>query len=747
MSRNFELWTGQSSESLPAIVIPSGRDKPGPSRHSRHADVEVKGSEWLRVLEILKTRWHSSVLFAALVAATAIGVTFLMKTVYEPEARLEVDPPGAEIFSLQGHDGAGASADYVETQAQNLQSDGLALEVIRTLHLDQNRDFAGKAASGGETPALSGDTTIQLTPAESQALIEFNKSRKVIRDSASRLITVSVAAHDPAVAASATNTLVSLFIERDFKMRNDAIAQSTQWLQKQLVDIRQRMDESNRALEKLEGASGIGAIGENQNSFSERMVELQRQLMQAQADRIQLQAYLDKLNAVASSSLPQINSNLVVQQLTTRLAEARAELAQTQAVYGENHPNTKKLQNETNELQTQLNAQRTAILNDLKTSYTAAQAREHLMQSQMEGANKQMSVLAQYNALKKESDANTQLYSVLYQKIKEAAIAAETKSSNVRIVDFARILNRPTRPHRRQNIAFGLLGGLFGGLILAFLLEALDTRIHTPEDIKQCLGAETVSIMPVFLKGDGRYPLPHPGRELLVHKASGGMRPFLLDRPNSPESEALRGIYTAVRLSWRNQSGARVLLIASPLSGEGKTTLSVNLAVALAQHASTCIVDADLRKAGVGPTLGVASKRGLGDVLSGKMELDDALVPNVHLPGLTFLPAGSVTGDPGRLIASSAMGNLIATLKQRFEFVVIDSPPILPVADARSLSVLADGIVMVGRAGTTTRANLKRATEMLREIRSAPILEIVLNAAEYPVVNYGYYNYGASETA
>jgi len=175
--------------------------------------------------------------------------------------------------------------------------------------------------------------------------------------------------------------------------------------------------------------------------------------------------------------------------------------------------------------------------------------------------------------------------------------------------------------------------------------------------------------------------------------------------------------------------------------------LSVNLALALAQHGSTCIVDADLRKSGVASTLGVTAKHGLGDVLSGNMELDEALVPNVHVPGLTFLPPGLVSKEPGSMIASSAMTDLVGKLKQRFEFVVIDSPPILPVADARSLSTLVDGIVMVGRAGKTTQANLRRAMELLRDVRSAPVLEVVLNAAEYPAVNYSYYNYGASETA
>jgi capsular exopolysaccharide synthesis family protein len=713
-------------------------------------DPQTENPEWLRAIEVIKKHWRMSLLFAVVVAVSVTTFTLLMKPVYEPEARLEVDPPGAEIFSLQGHDGNGESPNYVETQAQNLQADGLALDVIRTLHLDQNSDFAGKAMSGGAPATQPNDSEVEnvvrLKPAENHALMVFKDSRKVVRASAGRLITVSVGAHDPVLAAQITNTLVNLFIERDFKTRNDAISQSTKWLQRQLDDIRQRMDDSNRALAKLQDATGIGAIGENQNSFSERMIELSRQLMQAQADRIQLQAYLDKLNAVQSNSLPQISSNPVVQQLTTKLAETRAELAQTLAVYGQNHPNARRLQNQVNELQSQLDAQRSSILSDLKTSYGAAQAREQLMQSQMAGANKQMAVLAQYNALKKEADANTQLYAVLYQKIKEAAIAAETKSSNIRVVDRARVLDRPTRPDRQKNLALGLIVGLLGGVILAFLLEALDTRIRTPEDIRRCLGAESVSVMPLIGKPAG-FALAQPRMKLLSQKTREASPTFLLDRPNSPESEALRGIYTAVRLSWQNEGGAaRVLMIASALQGEGKTMLSVNLALALAQHGSTCIVDADLRKRGLAPMMGVATAHGLEDVLSGTMSLDEAVVSNVCLPGLSVLAAGMACSDPGTLIASSAMSDLVGELRQRFEFVVIDSPPILPVADARSISVLVDGILMIGRSGVTTRANMKRAVEMLREVRSAPVLEYILNAADYPATKYGTYNYPYGST-
>jgi len=696
-------------------------------------------TDWLHVIDILKKHWRLSAAFALAVTMSVTVITLMKKPVFEPQARVEVDPPGAEVFSLQGNNNSGTATDYIETQAQNLQNDELTLEVIRKLHLDQSPYFGEDPNAVSSGPRLSTEVAVPLTPAENRALFVFKQSRTITRDVASRLITVSVSSHNPIVAATVTNTLVNMFIERDYKLRNNAISQSSKWLQGQLDDIRQRMDDSNRALTSFEKDNGISTIGDSQNRFTEQMGELSRQLMQAQADRIQLQSYLNDLNGVEDKSLPQVNSNPVVQDITKRLVDVKAQISETRAIYGTNHPNTRKLQNQADELQLQLNAQRAAILRDLRTSYTAAQAREHLMQSQMQGASKQMTMLAQYNALKKEADANTQLYQALYQKIKEAAIAAETKSSNVRVVDRARVLDTPTRPHRKQSIGIGVLIGILGGIILAFLREAMDTRIHTPEDIKRCLGTESVSIVPVISNAVQAVQFgpwqPHNEQQ----------RPYLfqVDRPNSPEGEALRSISVSVRLSRQNARAPQVLLIVSPLVGEGKTTLSINLALALARHGRTCIVDADLRKEGVAPALGVTANYGIREVLSKAMGIDQALVSAGWLPNLSLLGVGSAPGEPGGLISSSAMSDLVESLRQRFDYIVIDSPPMLLFSDSRALSTLADGVIVVGRSGVTTRDSLKRTMEQLNGVRSAPVVELVLNAAESPAMDYrNYPSYG-----
>jgi capsular exopolysaccharide synthesis family protein len=748
MSRNFELLrqAQPNADPLELISVPGEVTPAPPVRYQAPPRRAVAGvpavteTDWLRAIKVLKKHWRPGALLAAVVFSAVALLTFLTRPTYEPTATVQIDPPGSEVFSMQGNNTSSSPTEYIATQAKNLQSDQLALHVIRALNLAQNPDFAGKAAAAapGDTGAAPSDSP-QLTAAETQALKTFQKRVVVNRDVTSHLVYVSVGAHDPVLAAAATNTLVNQFIERDYRLRHEAIVQSSEWLQKQLDDIRQRMEASNQTLAEFQKSSGIAALGDNQNTFAEQMTELNRQLMQAQADRIQLQSYLSKFSGQASSSLPQISGNPVVQVLTQKLAEVRAQLAENLAVYGKNHPIVKKLQNQADELQSQLEAQRGAIVKDLKTSYTAAQAREQMMESQMKGTTKQLALMAQYTALKKEADANTQLYNNLFAKIKEAGINAESKSSPVHVVDNARVLDHPTRPHRLANLALGLVAGLFGGVLLAFIREGFDTTVHTAEDVRKCLGTGSVSIMPVIGAGPAA-----SGVKLLSSQggAEGASSVFLLERPNSPEAEALRGLYTSVRLSSQHGRPPQAILVASPYPGEGKTTLSVNLSIALAQTGSTCIVDADLRKEGVAGLLGIKPAHGLSDVLANQMKLDEVLVPAGNIPNLTLLSTGPAVTDPAQLVTSGAMSEVIRQLRMRFDFVLVDSPPIVPFADGRALSTLVDGVVLVGRSGVTKREGLARALELLQEVQCAPILDVVLNAAESAFINYGHYRYG-----
>lgn len=698
---------------------------------------ETRGAEWLRALEIIRKHWRISVLFAAVLMVTVIVVTLTLKPIYEPVARIEVDPPG-EQFSLEGG-ASGSDAEYLETQAQNLKSDKVAIDVIHRLHLDQDPEMVGLRQSKPK----DGDLAVyQLSAGEYSALRSLRKNLTIKRDTASRLISVSFSSHDPKMAALVTNTVVAAFIDDTYQDRHDAIMKSSEWLSRQLDDIRARMVESSRVLADFQKSIGVADVDTNKSTFTEQMSELNRQLTQAQADRIQLEALLKSVKAGSPDVLPEMRNNPVVQQLSTKLAEQRAELSQARVIYGVNHPNVKKLQSQVDELQSELEAQKTSVLGSIRTSYAAAQARENLMDSQIKGASSQLSQMARYNDLKKEAQTNSELYNTLYAKVKEAGIAAASKSSNLRVVDEAHVLDSPTGPNRMLTILVGMLAALAGGVGLAFIREQFDTRIFTPEDICGLVGTNNIAVMPLFL--------PSNDRQLQMPAGQGGApdsgKPpaglsFLLDRPHSPEAEALRSLYTSVMLS-RPGTPPQVVLVVSSLPGEGKTTVAVNLAMAMAQHGTTCLVDADLRRGRVAASLGVPSRPGLTDVLKGTSPLDRALV---HIPGLanlTVLPAHAGSEMAGQLVCSDRMRNVLNELRKDFQFVVVDSAPILPFADCRALSSLTDGLIFVGRSGITTRELVQRSLELLDQVHSAPVLQFVLNAADIKSPQYRYYQYG-----
>jgi polysaccharide biosynthesis transport protein len=753
VSRNFELMqqAGKDVARTPVDVSVRLADRRAPRVELTAAPASSGVSDWQRGLDVLRKHWRFSAMFAAAVMITVTAVTYLTTPTYEATARIEIDPPG-EVFSLEG--GASASdAEYLETEAQVLQTDNLAIDVIQKMRLDQNPEMVGRiSGSKAAADALPTADTQQLTQAEKIALVNFRAKLKVKRDTASRLIQIGFSSHNPEFAAQVTNTVVQTFIENTFQTRHNAIMKSSEWLSRQLDDIRAKMETSSKALADYQASIGIADVDGDKSTYTEHMGELSRQYTTAESDRIQIQSLLHNMQNGDPDSLPEVRNNPVVQTLSSRLAEQRGELAQTLVVYGKNHPMAKKLQSQVDELQSQLDGQKKAIVNSYKASYAAAEARERLMAAEMKGTTKEMGQMARYTALKKEVQTEVELYNSLYAKIKEAGIAAASKSANIRVVDAARAPETPASPQRLLNLSVGLLAALLGGVALAFICEELDNKLHSPEDIRRWIGNSNVSIIPVIgesARNDERLTWPKRMAGLLPSSATTEepqTNTFFLERPNSPEGEAVQALYASIMLSGPG-SAPRALLIGSSFPGEGKTTVALNLSYALAKQGKTCLVDADLRKGRLARAFSLNATQGLGDVLTESTTLDHALLEVPGLSNLSILPAGTLTGNAGQLLCSETMQRVLQELRQRFQFVVIDSAPILPFVDGRVLSTLVDAVILVGRSGITTRQAMQRSVELLSEIHGAPILQVVLNAANQSATDYSQYGYGAYDTA
>ena len=301
------------------------------------------------------------------------------------------------MFALQAGAQLANDQDYLETQSKKLTTDTLALSVIRDLRLDKNPEFLEvpfsrrvlgyvarifKPKKRNATPQEQADTPA-LTAAEAKTLANFSLRRNVDRDTSSLLISVSVYSRDPEVAALVTNTLVREFVQQSHQTRHQAIMESTEWLTKQLDDVRIRMDQSTEVLTAFQRKSGITEVDAARSTVAQQISQQNQQLTESQGERIQLQALLGSNNAMSPESLPQVLTNPVIQDLTKKSAEVHAELAQAKVTYGKNHQVVRKLQEQSDEIDAQLKHQQNAIIAQVKASYAAALARERLMTGQI----------------------------------------------------------------------------------------------------------------------------------------------------------------------------------------------------------------------------------------------------------------------------------------------------------------------------------------------------------------------------
>jgi cellulose biosynthesis protein BcsQ len=363
-------------------------------------------------------------------------------------------------------------------------------------------------------------------------------------------------------------------------------------------------------------------------------------------------------------------------------AETRAQLAQAQTVYGEENANVKKFQNESNELAAQVEAERSRILSRVRTSFAASRAREQMMEQSRESLRAQMgnasSHLVEYRMLKNEAVANATLYNTLQARLKEAGIYAGLRSGNIRVVDMASRLHEATGPHRAMIIGIGAFLSLIAGLFVAFVRESMDNTVRIPADVEGWIHAPALFVLPT-VTDESSQRMPALNENSLSSQAGlnklgiPAASNLLWRQTGGAEADAIRELRTAI-VAMPVVSKARVVVVSSAMGGEGKTTTAVNLAAALAQQWATCLVEADLRAPILRDALGLKGIVGLAEVISVRSGLNEALETIADIPNLKILAVNSAPANAADLLAGPAMQNIVAGLRQAFDYVVIDCP-------------------------------------------------------------------------
>ena len=651
------------------------------------------------VLRVLLRHWRLSLTFALLVSVGAVLLTLCLKDVYAPVAHIEVNSPGEQALST-GESSATPSdfkTDYLQTQTEILQGDELASAVIKALKLDSNPQFMDRKPPNIVVRSIEGALdSIGLgrkTSDNERALALFQKNLSVAQVKNSKLVSVSFSSHDPRLAAQVTNTLANLYIDLNYQKGYQTAMKAAQWLSAQLDDLRKQNLAFDQALVDFQRKNGIPVDVNSEdaaNPVAQQVNDLQHELTQTQIERMHGEASLKTVIPGHEDSLPQMHDSEVAKQLQQRLSEARSQLADVQALFGANHPSVKKLHDQVETWQKELDAERTRVVNQLSSSYDAARIREKLLSQSLNKSQSQMGDLngkmIRFQAMKSQARANEDLYNQLLARLQEAGIKAGLKSTNLRIVDEARVLETPTKPQRLLISVLGILMGLVGGICLAFVQDGRHDVIRSADALQELTGLPT-SMIPAELRE--RRILPSKYRIGTTPGAQPTAR-FFIDRPRSPEFEAVNSLYTSVVIRSASES-TRVILIASPGAQEGKTTVAVNLALALGRHRKVCLVDADLRKPSV-----KRAERGLRDVLNGTAEIKDVLVATPENENVMILPAG-VPSSGEEMMAWARMCEIVRELARRFDHVIIDSPPLIPFPDAKALATYC-GRCIFGRA-------------------------------------------------
>jgi succinoglycan biosynthesis transport protein ExoP len=707
---------------------------PRPNGHRSVIDLEqVDAFGQLRATWdiLLKHQWL--ILVTAFVLTLLVAVySYKMKPVYQATARVDIE---AEEPLLQSLNDLFRTEDiddsFLATQISVLESDNLAWQTIQQLGLDSNTKPAASASSG---------TVLGTPPALKNAAVAGFKSRlKVERPKDTRMALVSFESGDPHEAATVVNTLVQNYIENNFKTKYDATRQATGWMEQRLDELKLKVEQSEAAMVAYERQNNLANIGDKQTAEEAQLETMSKDLSEAQTDRLSKES-LYRMVAANDAQVGFIQTNSLLPGLEAKEIDLKEQYSEALAQYGPSYPKALQLQDQLKDLETLIVRERKRVVENLHNDYLAAVQREKFLADgvaqQKAEVDRVNQLLIQHNLLKREFETNQQLYDNLLQHLKDANVSAGLRATNIRIIDEATIPSFPIRPNRTRNIEFALAAGLILGMALAFTREALDNSVKNAQEIEKLTSLPTLSIIPInhsALRPAGLFQTGSNGN------GSWPVELAVLKKPGAAISEAFRTLRTSVLLSTAERP-PQVLLITSSQPSEGKTATSLNLAVTLAQKGSrVLLIDSDLRRPGLAKALSLQNRKGLAEILTGTCEYDESLLQKPEgLDTLFLLPAGPYPPNPAELLCSMKMESLIRQLRQKFDHVVLDSPPVLPITDATILSSLVDGVIMVVECEGTTRAALSRACNVI-EHSGGKILGTVLNKVD--TRRDGYYGY------
>lgn len=740
------------------------------------------------VLRVLLRRRIWIIASILLCGSLAVLYSLITKPVYQAVATVELDKSSGGTADLNIGDmlqqqfssvGEGLQTD-LETESEILRSDSLAIKVIEQLNLTAYPPFLDK-----KHPATGQDVSWENNTAARTRLLQiFASHLKVSPVPGTRLIKVTYLSYDPRQAAEVANALIESYKQQYLETHYAAVSEASGWLTKQLSDLKANVENSEKRLTDFEKASGIltapteatfdggGSMpgGEIHSVVLQKLDALNAELTAAETDRLQKEAIYRLAKAGNPDVIIGLKSNPMVQgsmafaqgggtsnleELELRQSGLKTQLAEALTVYGPKNRHLQDLDTQIKAVGAEIHDEMEKLVQRAGADLQIAQQTENAIRArfneQQEEATKLNEKNVQLSVLSQEALSSKKLYEDLYTKLQEADISAGIKATNITIVDPARPQANPVRPRPLLYVELGLLIGAFLGMGIAYLIESIDNRVSSLTEVEEITGFAVIGVIPEFEREqrERRARLREKSESQQLMKASNGdlrdSSAWVLTHPNSIAAEAFRSLRTAVFLS-KAGGVPKTILVTSCIPAEGKSTVSSNLAITIAQHGKKVVViEADMRRPTMTHVLNLpdnAVNVGLSNVLAGTTSLDEALIRGVGVENLDVLVAGPRPPLPSELLGSLNFDAMLDELRSRYDVVVIDSPPALLITDAVSLSPRADAIVWVVRAGSVTRPYLTRATQLIQRGRM-DVIGFVLNRFDRQADPYGYgYGYG-----
>jgi capsular exopolysaccharide synthesis family protein len=692
---------------------------------------EDKINLFLYLNTLMKRKWWVLGFFLAVVTIVSVA-TLLMTPIYRASTVLQVtqDNPGSILGDRDAFAALFASETqgrFYETQFMILNSRPMAYKIMETLNLMEHpeyKKFSEKYSDNSPEEIKSKFASHLLTDLE------------VIPLKRSFLVEVAFKSPDEQLAQKVVNVISTEYMKLAMETRRQSYGLIKTWLEGELQTLANRVEDSEKKIYEYGKEKDFLALDEKNNTIVKKYLEISTLLTRGQSDRMVKEAQYNQIKENGNDA-PLITNNPLILRLREDLIGQQAKVSSMGKIYGANYPQLQIERTRLTELNSRLNAEIQRISKSIEADYNTARKTERLLQEAQDSQKGKVGDL-QYNLvrhhiLKRDMQANEQLYQGLLSRMKEASVASTMVASNVAVLTPAEYPFKPYRPRKLFNLLLACLIGAGGGVGLAFLVEYFDNSIKSIEEMERTWQLPTLGLIPLIAKS----------RDDHVTGENKKLGLNVLDIYNHPRSiltEALRQIRTSVMLS-SSGSPPTSIMVCSPSPNEGKTTLAVAMSASLAMDGrKVVLLDADLRKPNIHKMLSVPGQPGLSNFLTGSATLEEIIKPT-EIPNLFLIPAGPVPPSPTELLTSKDFEDFLQMLRRDFQHIILDTPPIIQFADGRALSSVVDGVLMIIRHNFTTRGSGLLAKQLLCQV-NARIIGVIMNMAISTRLGYGpYYGY------